>query len=509
MLFTALFVIVVTFLVLRGWTTSSLRLPPGPRQVPLLGNVHQLPSMGHQRTFAEWGKRYGDVIYARLFQTPAIVVNSMAAAQELLDKRSAKYSHRPRFILLQELMGWDVMTHFSYGERWRRHRKWIAGAFQDKDALLSYRPLQRRETYILLSGLMDTPQQFMGHIRRFTAAMIMEIAYGHCVESSNDKYIHLAERAASVTLESGDAGAMLVDFFPTLRYLPLWCPGAGFKRKAFAARKVIQELLDTPYEMVKSAMMKGIARPCFTASLLEESIQEGTLRSDEHEIKGAAGLLYGAATDTTSAVLGTFMLAMVRCPDVYQKARSEIDRVVGTERFPDFDDRASLPYLECVIWEVLRWNCPVPLALPHKTAVRDEYRGYEIPANAMVIPNIWAMTHDIEAYSAPDAFRPERFMEMDAQTLASRDPRNVVFGFGRRACPGQDFADSSVWLACACIVATVDIRQTLDESGKCITPPAVFDDVFVSHPKRFSCDIRPRSQKAKSMVADFITNHVT
>lgn len=47
--------------------------------------------------------RTGDVIYARLFSTPAIVVNSMTAAQELLDKRSAKYSHRPRFILLQEL----------------------------------------------------------------------------------------------------------------------------------------------------------------------------------------------------------------------------------------------------------------------------------------------------------------------------------------------------------------------------------------------------------------------
>lgn len=49
----------VIFLVLRGWTTTKLRLPPGPRRVPLLGNVHQLPSMGHQKAFAEWGKRYG------------------------------------------------------------------------------------------------------------------------------------------------------------------------------------------------------------------------------------------------------------------------------------------------------------------------------------------------------------------------------------------------------------------------------------------------------------------
>ncbi|EPS97696.1 hypothetical protein FOMPIDRAFT_1061765 [Fomitopsis schrenkii] len=464
--------------------------------------------MGHQQAFAAWGKRYGDVIYTRLFRTPTIVVNSMTAAQELLDKRSAKYSHRPRFILLQELMGWDVMTHFSYGERWRRHRKWIASAFQDKDVLLSYRPLQRRETYILLSNLMDRPQQFMGHIRRFTAAMIVEITYGHCVQSSDDKYIKLAERATSVTLESGDAGGMLVDFFPTLRYLPEWCPGAGFKRKAIAARKIIQELLDTPYEMVKREMIDGVARPCFTASLLEESLSAGALkREDEHEIKGAAGLLYGAATDTTTAVLTSFMLAMVLHPEVSQKARAELDRVIGTDRLPDFTDRPSLPYLECVIREVFRWSSPVPLGLPHRTMVQDQYRGFDIPADAMIIANIWAMNNDDEIYSTPGTFRPERFMEMDPQTLASRDPRNVVFGFGRRVCPGQEFADSSIWLAAACMIAALDISQTIDAAGKHITPPAAFDEVFVRHPKDFPCEINARSEKTRTMVAESIANH--
>ena len=42
-------------------------------------------------------------MYARLFQTPALVLNSLRAAQDLLERRSAIYSHRPRFILLSEL----------------------------------------------------------------------------------------------------------------------------------------------------------------------------------------------------------------------------------------------------------------------------------------------------------------------------------------------------------------------------------------------------------------------
>lgn len=50
----------------------------------------------------------------------------------------------------------------------------------------------------------------------------------------------------------------------------------------------------------------------------------------------------------------TFMLAMVRYPEAYEKLQEEIDRVVGSERLPDFDDRKSLPYTECVIKETYR-----------------------------------------------------------------------------------------------------------------------------------------------------------
>lgn len=47
------------------------------------------------------------------------------------------------------------------------------------------------------------------------------------------------------------------------------------------------------------------------------------------------------------------------------------------------------------------------------------------------------------------------------------------------ACPGQEFADSSIWLAVACMIATLDINEAVDAAGKRITPPAAFDEVFV------------------------------
>ncbi|KAI0945930.1 hypothetical protein AcV7_010042 [Taiwanofungus camphoratus] len=492
--------LMISFYFVHEWTKDNhkFRLPPGPHPVPFLGNIHQLPSSFHQRTFAEWGIKYGDIVYARLFRTPALVINSVQAAQDLMEKRSSKFSDRPRFILLAELMGWDcVITHLKYGDRFRKHRKWIQNAFQEKTSLASYRPVQRRETYVLLSGLAETPSALMSHLRRFTAAMIVEIAYGHSIISLDDELIRLAEQATKETVESGSAGSMLVDFFPACKQDFIH----GNENRTLK-KILIVKMLDTPFEMVKDAMASGTASPSFTASLLEETWNSGKLtEEDEDDIKGAAGVLYGAATDTTGAVLATFILAMVLHPEVYKRAQEEIDRVIGSERLPDFDDREALPYLECVIKEVLRWNCPVPLGLPHRVISNDEYRGYDIPSGSMIIANLWAMTQNEQFYSEPETFCPERFLDMDSETASMSDPRNVVFGFGRRICPGQQFADSSVWLVAANIIATMNICKAQDGSGAEITPMASFIPGFVSHPRDFPCDIRPRSKKVLTTLA--------
>jgi cytochrome P450 len=70
---------------------------------------------------------------------------------------------------------------------------------------------------------------------------------------------------------------------------------------------------------------------------------------------------------------------MAMFPDVQKKAQEEFDRVVGTDRVATYDDEPSLPYIQAVCREVLRWKPAVPLGVLHAARAEDVYNGYYIP----------------------------------------------------------------------------------------------------------------------------------
>lgn len=93
-------------------------------------------------------------------------------------------------------------------------------------------------------------------------------------------------------------------------------------------------------------------------------------------------------------------------PEKQRLAQEELERVVGSDRLPQITDKDSLPYINAVIKEVMRWHPMVPLSelfsqwpvttthnpvqgLARMTAEDDEYEGYFIPKGTIVLPNSW------------------------------------------------------------------------------------------------------------------------
>lgn len=90
------------------------------------------------------------------------------------------------------------------------------------------------------------------------------------------------------------------------------------------------------------------------------------------------------------STMSNFFLAMVKYPDVQDKAQAELDTTLEHGRLPTFEDRDSLPYLSALVKELLRWAPAAPLAIAHTSNKDDMYRGYTFPSGTILMPNTWS-----------------------------------------------------------------------------------------------------------------------
>lgn len=471
-------------------------LPPGPKKLPLLSNLLDIPSDKPWITFAEWGKKYGDISCAEVLGQHMIILNSVNAAIEMLDKKSSIYSDRPVLPMGGELVGWkNTLVLLPYGDRFRAYRRNFHHVIGSRAHMEAYHHVEAIETHRFLQRVLAKPSELSAHVRKTAGAIILRISHGYEVKEHEDPFVDLADKAVDQFSKSTATGAFMVDIIPTLKNVPDWFPGADFKRKAREWSACLEEMVSAPYNFVKEQMAAGIAPKSFTSNLLEGKTLSA---EEEHVVRWSAASLYSGGADTTVSAIYSLYLALTLYPEAQKKAQAEIDAVIGNDRLPNFGDRESLPYVEALAKEVLRWNVVVPLAVPHRSIEDDVHNGYFIPKGSLIMPNIWNMLHDPRTYANPMDFEPSRFLA-GAGKSPETDPRTICFGFGRRICPGLHLADASVWISVAMTLAAFDVTKVV-ENGVEITPEIDPSSGTISHPKPFQCSIKPRSAKALELI---------
>ncbi|KAI6016203.1 cytochrome P450 [Pisolithus marmoratus] len=390
-------------------------------------------------TYEEWGKRYGDLTYFQVLGKEYIIVKSEKVAHELLDQRSSIYSDRPRVLGMIPPTKLTVCKFCPMVKEWRQHRKALHLVLNRKEAL-KYETMQLRIAHELLANLLTMPQSYGDHIRRWHP---------------------LSDPA-------------LLRAFPFLAHIPSWMPGGYWTKRVGDCRAVVEKVVDDPVQYVHDSIVAGTARKSMVHDIYEDKNVNLSLEFNKDKVaKEVAATVFIGGMISFLQFLA--YLIWFEAGSETRKAQEEINRVVGIDRLPDFGDRPNLPYVEAVLLETIRW---VPVG----------------PLGVVIIPNVWAMTHDPERFPEPKVFNPDRYSGKLED--ASSSPG---FGFGRH------LAEQSLWAVIVSMLATLQIGKATDASGAEVEVSPKLKSGVAIRPEAFPCSIKARSSKAEHLIRAITT----
>ncbi|CRL22191.1 Cytochrome P450 [Penicillium camemberti] len=465
------------------WGKSHLRLPAGPRPLPIIGNVHQMLNQRPVDVIQKWHQKYGTMVTLRYGQQLAISIASLDIAHDLMRKRGSIYNSRPRFIIASERMTNGLNSAIiPYGKRWQNHHR-IMNSLLDVGAVNRYRGLQDLESKQVLMELLAT-SEFESSISRYASSIIMTLGYGIRLERTDNEIPAKTLKINALPLDAmGNSYYRAVELFPILDRLPGFL--APWKRLSVRVEQETTEFHMQNLETAKSAS---------TWNWVQDALQsKAGSQISSKELAYVIGTLQQAGFEGTRTVLRLLIKAVVLHPNCLQEAQRELDRVVGPNRLPSFDDFPKLHYIHAMMNEAMRWQPPTPFAIPHATTQDDEYMGYHIPNGTVIIPNMWAMSFNPEIFPNPYEFKPDRWIE---------NPKleHSPFGFGRRICPGRHLGWNSIFILMARLMWAYDITHAYRDGKRVDIDPWDIEFSFTASSRPFEASFQVRSPEKQDII---------
>ncbi|RSL94160.1 hypothetical protein CDV31_014440 [Fusarium ambrosium] len=356
-----------------------------------------------------------------------IWVNSASVAKELMDKRGSKYSSRPRMPMEFEATSNQNREIFMpYGERWRTLRK-LSHAALNFNVSATYKPVQDFESKQVLYEFLHAKdgRAFYDINRQYSASVVMTVTYGQRVADWNDPYIKKI-------------------YEPSIVPCPDWW---NIGRQWF---EYDREVYLGFYRDLVRQVQNGTAPDFFIRDFYKAGLEKSGI--SEEQAAYAAGGLVEAGSESTSTVINAWILVCQIYPTVATATQQELDRVVGFERMPTYEDEDKLPYIRAMVKETLHfWPITKP-GMNHASTEDDWYNGYFIPKGSLVMLNWWAIHNDNNRWQHPDTYDPTRFLSdpytsAESVNLSDGNLRDhFAYGAGRRICSGMQLAQNSLFI---------------------------------------------------------------
>ncbi|KAG5280383.1 hypothetical protein AALO_G00088480 [Alosa alosa] len=418
--------------------------PPGPKPLPIFGNLLLLNPKKPYESLCELSKKYGSVFTIHLGPKKVIVLAGYKTVKQALVNHAEEFGDRDITPIFYDLnRGHGIL--FSNGENWKEMRRFALSNLRDfgmgkrrSEEKIKEEARHLIEVFEKLQGAaFDTAQP----VNYAVSNIISGIVYGSRFEYDDPKFKAMVDRANENVRLVGSPSVQLYNLFP---WLKPWLKDVVHVMKNVGENiKEMQGYIRNLQDTLNPQDSRG-----FVDSFLirqqntEKSGQNDYLFHDENLVICSANL-FGAGTDTTGTTLRWGLLLMAKYPHIQARVQEELDRVIGG-RQPMVEDRKSLPYTDAVNHEIQRYANIVPLSLPHTTSCDVHFQGFFIKKGTTVIPLLTSVLRDESEWEKPDTFHPEHFLDDQGQFV--RRDAFLPFSAGRRACLGESLARMELFL---------------------------------------------------------------
>ncbi|KAG4131137.1 hypothetical protein ERO13_D09G188300v2 [Gossypium hirsutum] len=440
----------------NGNKSSQRKLPPGPRRIPIFGNLFDLGDKPH-RSLAKFAQIHGPVMSLKLGSLITVVVSSETTAKEILQKQDLIFCNRTIVDAIRASQHCEFgMPWIPVSPLWRTLRKVgnihiFSSLKLDANEYLRRQKIQQLiakvgESCLKCEAINIGQAAFDTTINLLSNTMFSV----DLVDPNSARAQEFRKAVYIIMVEAGKPN--LADYFPLLRKMD---PQGVRRRMTVHFDKLLKlfgNMMDERQQSRKS--------PDYTASndvldtlldIIEGDIEE--LNKDH--IKHLFLVLFVAGTDTTSNTLEWAMAEVLQNPHVLLKVKKELDQVIDKGKPIEESDINSLPYLQAIIKETFRMHPPVPLLLPRRAGSDTDLCGFHVPEGSQVLVNAWAIGRDSSIWENPNSFMPERFLGSEID-VKGRDFGLIPFGAGRRICPGLPLANRMLYLMLGSLINSFD-----------------------------------------------------
>ena len=437
---------------------------PGPRGLPVVGNLFQIDRAHIHRQVERWASEFGPCYRFKLGRVRIVAITDHAAIAAMFRDRPDGFRRNPLVARIGQEMGLLPGVFGVEGDAWRRQRKMVMAGF-DPRHLRAYFPslakvASRLETRWRSAARNGTLIDLQPDLMRFTVDAISGLAFGADVNTLESK-----EEVIQSHLDK---------IFPALfrrlmAPLPTWrwwksADDRALDRSVVAVRQAIDGFVSEARARLDADPARRSAPHNLLEAMIVAADDPGSGITDL-EVSGNVMTMLLAGEDTTANTLAWAIWLLTRNPDAMARARAEVDAASRGGPGWTLERLAELRFVEACANETMRLKPVAPFLLLQ--ALRDtQLADVRVPTGTLVWAVLRSDSVRADYFAEPKRFDPDRWLAGHAAPSAASVQRvSMPFGAGPRVCPGRQLAMLEIKIALATLLGAFEIESVVPSAG--------------------------------------------